>query len=102
VATSNPDLPPEVGPPSLMFTKARRFRSFNDQVRRDSIRRSYRWLALVLEFGLISAANGGAKETDSSVAGGIDPGVTLTLGSVGTHRIWNPHLFSALVPLTSC
>jgi ABC-type transport system substrate-binding protein len=92
VATSNPDLPPEVGTPSLTFTKARRFRFLNRQGRRDSIRRSYRWLALVLEFGLISAAYGGAKETDSSAAGGIDPGATLTLGSVITLRIWNPHL----------
>ena len=75
-----------------MFTKSRRFCSFNDQVRRDSIRRSYRWLALVLKFGLISLAYGGANETDSSAAGGIDPRATLTLGTVITLRIWNPHL----------
>jgi ABC-type transport system substrate-binding protein len=59
------------------------------------MRRSYRWLGLVLEFGLISAACGAAGERDSSAAGGIDPGATLTLGSVVTHRIWNPHLFPA-------
>jgi ABC-type transport system substrate-binding protein len=57
-----------------------------------SKRRSYRWLALVLEFSLISLAYGGANETDSSAAGGIDPRATLTLGSVITLRIWNPHL----------
>ena len=59
------------------------------------MRRSYRWLSLVLDFGLIAAAYGGAKETDPSAAGGIDPGATLTLGSVITNRIWNPHLFPA-------
>jgi ABC-type transport system substrate-binding protein len=57
--------------------------------------RSYCWLALVLAFGVISAAYGDANETEPSAAGGIDPRATLTLGSVITHRIWDPHLVLA-------